>query len=162
MRTVNTILPYAQALLYTLLELMPSPHQRLSLQASFALFMEPANGKMLPEYSVIKSPAALSRFFNEYGWPTRAVIRATRQHILKQLNNYTAIGQRPYLQVIIDLTTLEKRGKFKAFATLIHILNGKRGLHLVVMYLVVGQWRIPWAFRSWRWLAAQLPLPNWD
>lgn len=105
---------------------------------------------MVPEHSVIKSPAALSRFFNEYGWPTRAVIRATRQHILKQLSHYTAIGQRPYLQVIIDLTTLEKRGKFKAFATLIHILNGKRGLQLVVMYLVVGQWRMPWAFRTWR------------
>ena len=129
---------------------MPSPYQKLSLQASFALFMEPTNGRMLPEHGVIKSPAALSRFFNEYGWPTRAVIRATRQHILKQLSHYTAIGQRPYLQVIIDLTTLEKRGKFKAFARLIHILNGKRGLHLVVMYLVVGQWRIPWAFRSWR------------
>ena len=150
MRTVNTILPYAQLILYTLLELMPSPYQKLSLQASFALFMEPKNGQMLPEHGVIKSPAALSRFFNEYGWPTRAVIRATRQHILKQLSHYTAKGKRPYLQVIIDLTTLEKRGKFQAFATLIHILNGKRGLHLVVMYLVVGQWRIPWAFRSWR------------
>ena len=150
MRTVNTILPYAQLILYTLLELMPSPYQKLSLQASLALFMEPKNGQMLPEHGVIKSPAALSRFFNEYGWPTRAVIRATRQHILKQLSHYTAKGKRPYLQVIIDLTTLEKRGKFQAFATLIHILNGKRGLHLVVMYLVVGQWRIPWAFRSWR------------
>ena len=55
-----------------------------------------------------------------------------------------------HLQVIIDLTTLEKRGKFKAFAELIHILNGKRGLHIVVMYLVVGGWRVPWAFRPWR------------
>ena len=108
MRTVNTILQYAQLILYTLLELMPSPHQRLSLQASFALFMEPANGKMLPEHSVIKSPAAVSRFFNEYGWPTRAVIRATRQHILKQLNNYTAIGQRPYLQAIVGIPNNRK------------------------------------------------------
>jgi hypothetical protein len=52
--------------------------------------------------------------------------------------------------VIIDLTTLEKRGKFKAFASLIQVLNGKRGLHLVVMYLVVGDLRMPWAFRPWR------------
>jgi hypothetical protein len=59
MRTVNTILPYAQLILYTLIELMPSPYQKLSLQASFALFMEPTNGKMLPEHGVIKSPAAL-------------------------------------------------------------------------------------------------------
>jgi hypothetical protein len=40
--------------------------------------------------------------------------------------------------------------KFKAFAQLIQILHGKRGLHLVVMYLVVGAWRVPWAFRPWR------------
>lgn len=112
--------------------------------------MDPTNGQMLPEHSAIESPAALSRFFNEYRWPTRAVIRGTRQHILKQLSHYTAIGQKPYLQVIIDLTTLEKRGKFKAFATLIHILNGKWGLHLVVTYLVVRQCRMPWALRSWR------------
>ncbi len=24
------------------------------------------------------------------------------------------------------------------------------GLHLVVVYLVVGQWRVPWSFRVWR------------
>ncbi len=54
------------------------------------------------------------------------------------------------LQVIIDLTTLEKFGKFKSFDHFISIYNGKRGLHLVVLYLVVGRWRIPWSFRVWR------------
>jgi hypothetical protein len=148
-RTVNTILPCAQALLYTLMGLMPSPDQVLSLKAVFAMFWEPQR-VALPEQCVIKSPAALSRFFNEYGWPTRAVIRATRKQILKELLKYAPIGKRPHLQVIIDLTTLEKRGNFKAFAQLIQILNGKRGLHIVVMYLVVGAWRVPWAFRPWR------------
>lgn len=59
-------------------------------------------------------------------------------------------GRRPFLQVIIDLTTLEKRGKFKAFEQLVRVDHGKRGLHLVVLYLVVGDWRIPWSFRVWR------------
>lgn len=149
MRTVNTILPCAQALLYTLIGLMPSPYQILSLQAVLTMFWEPQR-VALPEECLIKSPAALSRFFNEYGWPTRSVIRATRTQILKELLKYAPRGKRPHLQVIIDLTTLEKRGKFKAFAHLIHILNGKRGLHIVVMYLVVGGWRVPWAFRPWR------------
>jgi Transposase DDE domain len=149
-RTVNSILPYAQVILYTLLELMPSPYQQLSLQASLAMFFEPSTVAKLPEYGVIKSPSALSRFLNEYGWPTLAVIRATRQEIRKQLMRYAFKGRRPQLQVIIDLTTLEKRGKFKAFANLIQVLNGKRGLHLVVMYLVVGELRMPWAFRPWR------------
>lgn len=49
--------------------------------------------------------------------------------------------------MIVDLTTLEKRGKFKAFEQLVSVLHGKRGVHLVVLYLVVGPWRIPWSFR---------------
>jgi hypothetical protein len=51
---------------------------------------------------------------------------------------------------IIDLTTLEKRGKFKAFDGLVRVYHGKRGLHLVVLYLVLGQWRVPWSFRVYR------------
>ena len=146
---MNTILPRAQALLYTLMGLMPSPYQILSLQAVFTMFWE-SQRVALPAQCVLKSPAALSRFFNEYGWPTRAVIRATRKQVLQEVLKYAPRGKRPHLQVIIDLTTLEKRGKFKAFAELIHVLNGKRGLHIVVMYLVVGGWRVPWAFRPWR------------
>ena len=146
---MNTILPRAQALLYTLMGLMPSPYQILSLQAVFTMFWE-SRRVALPAQCVLKSPAALSRFFNEYGWPTRAVIRATRKQVLQEVLKYAPRGKRPHLQVIIDLTTLEKRGKFKAFAELIHVLNGKRGLHIVVMYLVVGGWRVPWAFRPWR------------
>ena len=146
---MNTILPCAQALLYKLMGLMPSPYQNKSLKAVLAMFWEPQR-IALPEHCVLKSAAALSRFMNEYGWPTRAVIRATRKQVLKELLKYAPRGKRPHLQVIIDLTTLEKRGKFTAFAQLIHILNGKRGLHLVVMYLVVGAWRVPWAFRPWQ------------
>jgi hypothetical protein len=107
---VETILGHAQIILYTLLDLMPSPYQRLSLQASFALFFEPTDGRMVPEHSVIKSPAALSRFFNQYGWPTRAVIRATRKHIFAQVMKYKPPGRRPYLQVILDLKTGKIQG----------------------------------------------------
>ena len=64
------------------------------------------------------------------------------------------------LRVLIDLTSLEKCGKFFHLGTVtddpkapdpwVRILNGKRGLHIVVLYLVVGQWRVPWSFRVWR------------
>ena len=50
-----------------------------------------------------KSAAALSRFMNEYEWPTRAVIRATRKQVIKELLKYAPRGKRPHLQVIIDL-----------------------------------------------------------
>jgi hypothetical protein len=128
---------------------MPSAHQRDSLQALLGLFLE-AQGHPLPEHSPIKSAGALSRFLNQYGWSTRQVIRAVRQQIVQELLKYCRRGRRPWLQVIVDLTSLEKCGKFKAFAHLIHVLQGKRGLHLVVLYLVVGQFRVPWGFRVWR------------
>lgn len=146
---METILVHAQALVYTLLDLMPTSYQRDSLQAFLELFLE-AQGHPLPEHSQLKSPGALSRFLNEYDWSTRQVIRVVRQQILNQLLRYCPRGRRPWLQVIVDLTTLEKCGKFKAFAHLIHILKGKRGLHLVVLYLVVGDFRVPWGFRVWR------------
>jgi hypothetical protein len=63
------------------------------------------------------------------------------------------------LKVLLDLTTLPKRGKFKALQTQVdkdrvepwvRVLKGKRGLHIVTLYLVIGEWRVPWSFRVWR------------
>jgi hypothetical protein len=148
-RTVNTILVHAQKLVYTLLSLMPTAYQRDNLQAMLGLFLQ-GEGKPLPEYSQLKSPSALSRFLNENRWSTRQMIRTVRHQVIHHLMSYTAKGRRPWLQVIIDLTTLDKCGKFKAFAHLLHVLNGKRGIHLLVLYLVVGDFRVPWGFRVWR------------
>lgn len=146
---MEPILVHAQSLVYTLLGLMPTAYQRDSLQALLGLFFE-AQGHPLPQHSSLKSPAALSRFLNHYKWPTRHLIRVVRQAMIEQLLRYCPRGRRPWLQVIVDLTTLEKCGKFKAFAHLIHVLQGKRGVHVVVLYLVVGSWRMPWGFRVWR------------
>lgn len=128
---------------------MPTVYQRDSLQALLGLFLE-AQGQPLPQQSQIKSSSALSRFLNQYDWSTRQVIRAVRQASLEQLLKYAPRGRRPWLQIIVDLTSLEKCGKFKTFCQLIHVLQGKRGLHLVVLYLVVGRFRVPWGFRVWR------------
>ncbi len=77
--------------------------------------------------------------------------------VLKQILSESRRGRRPILQVIIDLTTLEKRGFFKAEEELVRVYHGKRDLHLVVLYLVVGQWRVPWSFRVYR--AKDTPSP---
>ncbi len=79
-----------------------------------------------------------------------SIIRTTRNRVIKEILSERTLGRKPFLQVIIDLTTLEKFGKFKGFQNLIRVYNGKRGLHLVVLYLVVGRWRVPWSFRVWR------------
>lgn len=154
---MNPILKHAHGLVYTLMQLMPTPHQQQNLQAMFALFFQ-AQGHPLPAYSTAKSPSAISRFFNESSWSTRAVIVVIRAYILSQLLSYRPLGRRPWLQVIVDLTTLEKRGKFKAFASLLTVLQGKRGMHLVVLYLVVGQWRVPWSFRLYRGKGTRTPV----
>jgi hypothetical protein len=146
---METILAHAQGLIYTLFNLMPSLYQRDSLQALLGLFLQ-AQGHPLPQYSQSKSASALSRFLNKYPWPTRRVIRSVRQAALEQVLAHRPLGRRPILQVIIDLTTLEKTGKFKALEGLVRIYHSKRGLHIVVLYLAVGQWRVPWNFRVYR------------
>ncbi len=146
---METILAHAQTLIYTLVSLMPSQYQKDSLQTMLGLFLE-AQGHPLPQHSKAKSASALSRFLNIYPWSTRRVIRTTRQMAVKQILSQCPKGRKPCLQVIIDLTTLPKRGKFKAFDQLVRVYDGKRGLHIVVLYLVVGRWRIPWSFRVWR------------
>lgn len=155
---METILQHAQGLVYSLLSLMPSVYQKASLNALLGLFLD-AQGHALPEHTQVKSPSSLSRFLNRYQWSTRSVIQTTRQYILKQLLSHRLRHNIP-IRVLIDLTTLEKSGKFKHLSTptsdstqpdpWIRFLNGKRGLHLVVLYLVVGEWRVPWSFRVWR------------
>jgi hypothetical protein len=140
---MSNLLTYAQELVYTLMSLMPSRYQQNSLGAVLGLFLE-ASGRSLPEHSQTVSASALSRFLNQYNWSSRAVIRAVRKSVLEQILANRPVGRRPTLQVILDLTTLEKTGKFKGLGHFIRVYNGKRGLHLVVLYIVLGRWRLPW------------------
>lgn len=155
---METILQHAQGLVYSLLCLMPSAYQKASLKALLGLFLD-AQGHALPAHTLVKSPSSLSRFLNRYTWSTRRVIRTTREAILQQIFTHLPHA-RIAIRILIDLTTLEKSGKFEHLSTpttdpnasdpWVRFLNGKRGLHLVVLYLVVGEWRVPWSFRVWR------------
>lgn len=146
---MEPILTHAQGLVYTLLGFMPTPHQRDSLQALLGLFLQ-AQGHPLPQQCKAKSASALSRFLNVYPWSTRQLIRLSRQATLQHILAQGRIGRRPILQVILDLSTLEKRGKFKGLNGLVRVYHSKQGLHVVMLYLVVGQWRVPWSFRVYR------------
>jgi Transposase DDE domain len=137
---------------------MPSVYQKASLNAMLGLFLE-AQGHPLPHHTQIKSASSLSRFLNHYSWSTRAMIRAARQAILRQIAQHPARKDAP-IRALIDLTTLAKCGKFLHLsspsddpdqpAPWVRMLNGKRGLHIVVLYLEIGNWRMPWSFRVWR------------
>lgn len=155
---METIVQHAQGLVYSLLCLMPSAYQKASLNALLALFLE-AQGHPLPQHTQVKSASSLSRFLNVYSWSTREVIRTTRRAVLQQIAQQHPRKTIP-LRVILDLTTLEKCGKFLHLSTptadsqhpdpWVRVLNGKRGLHLVVLYLEISEWRVPWNFRVWR------------
>ncbi len=149
MKGMNSITTHAHKLVYDLLDLMPSVHQRASLKAMLALFLQ-ARGLTLPEHCRHKSASALSRFLNLYGWPTGAVISNLRRHALRRLLERHKRGRRPILRAIVDLTPLEKSGEFEGLGGLVCVLNNKRGLQLVVLYLELNGWRVPWGFRVWR------------
>jgi hypothetical protein len=140
----------ARKLVYELLDLMPSSYQRASLIAMLALFLGGCGGMALPEHTAHKSPGALSRFLNLYDWSTTSVIRSLRSHILEMLLEGRHGGRRPTLRAVVDLTPLEKSGSFERLGGLIHVLNKKRGVQLVVLYVELDGWRVPWGFRIWR------------
>lgn len=147
---------------------MPSVYQKASVSALMGLFLE-AQGHPLPQHTQVKSASSLSRFLNHYTWSTRRVILTTRKAVLAQIAQHRPRKDMP-LRILIDLTTLEKCGNFTHLSTAtddpkipdlwVRMLNGKRGLHLVVLYLVLGEWRVPWSFRVWRgyWSSESLTL----
>ena len=132
-----------------MLALMPSVYQQETFETILAGFLE-ATGITCASNNKLKSASATSRFLNTYNWPTRKLIVVFRKWILTKILSYSKRGRKPYLQAILDLTTLEKRGKFAVLNGLIRQLHRKHGLHLVVLYLVIGRIRIPWNFRVYR------------
>ncbi len=128
---------------------MPTIYQKETFEIILAAFLE-ATGIACASNNKLKSASATSRFLNVYDWPTRKLIIVFRQWILAQILSYSKKGRKPHLQVILDLTTLEKRGKFEGLNGLIRTYHKKHGLHLVILYLVIGRVRIPWNFRVYR------------
>jgi hypothetical protein len=143
------VMIHARKLVYELLALMPSLYQSASLKAMLVLFLA-AQGIAVPEHTSHKSPSALSRFLNSYRWPTCSLIRSMRRAALQTLLRRRQRGRRPFLRAIVDLTPLQKSGQFEGLCGLVHVLNKKRGLQLVVVYLEVDGWRVPWGFRLWQ------------
>ncbi|GGJ59248.1 hypothetical protein GCM10008938_51690 [Deinococcus roseus] len=59
--------------------------------------------------------------------------------------------------MIVDLTTLEKRGKFRGLQGWLHVLKNARGLHLVVLCVKIGPHCFPWSFRIWHGKGSKSP-----
>jgi hypothetical protein len=87
---------------------------------------------------------------NKYDWNLRVLIRILRQNINRQLQNLSRQKRtrKHTLKLMLDLTSLEKTGDFPELP--IYTLDQKRGLHIVVLYVIIGNQRFPWAFTVWR------------
>ena len=154
---MSSLLPQVKELIATLKQLMPTIYQEETLESIFGLLLE-GQGNAVPHHCKTKSESAISRFLNEYKWSTRSLIITIRYFIVNLILAERKKGRKPTLQVIVDLTTLEKVGKFSHLQNLVRVYNHKKGLHLVVLYLVLGNWRIPWSFRVYR--GKETPSPS--
>ncbi len=139
----------AQDIFTTLRSLISSRNVQKSFDTAMAAFLK-ADGNPRPEQSIAKSGAALSRMYNHYDFPVLAFIRTIRQAIQKHIWAYYSASKkrRPVLELILDMTTLEKTGEFEGLP--LSYFNEKYGLHVVVLYIVIGNQRFPWAIRFWR------------
>jgi hypothetical protein len=110
-------------------EEMPSRYQAESFKATRGLLLE-GQGRAKAEHYQVKSPAALSRFMNEYPWSTRRLIHHVRQTGLAELERFyrQQRGRNPILYGLIDLTSIEKAGAFAALPCGCGSLNGVTGL----------------------------------
>ena len=123
------------------------------------------------EQSPSKSPSALSRFLNLYGWSLWGLVRKVRRWVegvlLEQSKGKR--GPKPRLLAIVDMSCAEKEGNFPALP--IHYRNHKRGLHEGVLYLVLAEVKLPWGLRVWQGPGSATPaklalkliasLPTW-
>ncbi|MEB3212221.1 MAG: hypothetical protein VKL39_12740 [Leptolyngbyaceae bacterium] len=63
-----------------------------------------------------KSASALSRFLTQNRWQMKPLILMVQAYVLTQMLQPTGRGRRPDLHVMVDLTSIEKQGKCRAFA----------------------------------------------
>ena len=78
--------------------------------------------------------------------------------MLKWLLDARRYGRHVYLKAITDVTCVEKTGQFLGLGNWINAMNGKTGLHLVVLYLELNRVRVPWNFRVWNGKGSVSPM----
>jgi hypothetical protein len=102
------------------------------------------------DYSVFGQPYhAASEYHSQ---ATTVSDQTTRQHIHRVIDCYLSAhrGRLPIAYAVVDLTCLEKTWKYKDLAGLVRTYNGKRGVHVALLYLAIGPFRLPWSFRVYR------------
>jgi hypothetical protein len=107
-------------------------------------------GRPRPQQTQTMSASSLSRYYNLDAWNVRAVIATMQSVILKLilLAYKHSKGRAQILNVIVDLTTLEKTGDFPALP--VSVFNNVKGLHLIVLYVCIAGHRYPFCWALWK------------
>ncbi len=135
-------------LLVSLLSQLATSYQQENFQSILASLL--GNKDKTLAANQWKSASALSRFLGVNRWSLGPLIMMVRAYLLTQLLQPRGAGRRPYLEVMVDLTSLEKLGKFKQFRHWMHFYHDCYGLHIVVLYLCCGDQRVPWSLAIYR------------
>ena len=145
---MDCLLSPTHLLLVSLLSQLSTTYQQENFQSILASLL--GNKDTTLAANQWKSASALSRFLGVNRWSLGPLILMVRAYLLSQLLQSQGRGRRPYLEVMVDLTSLEKVGKFQQFRHWMHYYHNCYGLHVVVLYLCCGQQRLPWSLAIYR------------
>ncbi len=145
---MNELLSPTHLLLVSLLSQLSTSYKQENFQSLLASLL--GNQDKTLAANQWKSASALSRFLGVNRWSLGPLILMVRAYLLTQLLQSQGRGRRPYLEVMVDLTSLEKVGKFKQFRHWMHYYHKCYGLHVVVLYLCCGRQRVPWSLAIYR------------
>lgn len=145
---MDGLLSPTHLLLVSLLSQLSTSYQQENFQSILASLL--GNKDKTLSANQWKSASALSRFLGVNRWSLGPLMVMVRAYLLTQLLQPRGPGRRPYLEVMVDLTSLEKLGKFQQFQHWMHFYHDCYGLHIVVLYLCCGDERVPWSLAIYR------------
>ncbi len=124
-----------------------------STQSSFETAMHSfldGDGNPRPQRSTGNSPSSLSRFYNKALWNLHIFNQHLQKTALSRIltARNQARGQARTVEAALDLSTLEKTGDFPDLP--VSVFNAVLGLHVVVLYVMVGNERQPFSFAIWK------------
>ena len=145
---MSSLLSPVHLLLINLVAQFNTPYQKDNFQALLAAQLSQESKALY--HNQWKSASALSRFLTQNRWQMGPLILMVQAYLLTQLLQPTGRGRRPDLHVMVDLSSIEKQDKCKAFEHWLHYYHECYGLHLVVLYLCCGPYRVPWSLAIFR------------
>ena len=152
---MESLLNPVHMMLLSLVSQLATSYQQENFQALLASLLSQDDKTLQANHW--KSASALSRFLSQSRWDLGPLILTIRAFLLTQLLQPRGPGRPPELHIMVDLTSLEKTGKFKQFRSWLHYFHGCFGLHLVVVYLCYGRQRLPWSLAIYRGKGTMTP-----